>query len=86
LGVTSVTEEPQREQEPWAHDGHFGERVARLRSLRGLSREELAKEADISKTTLIRFESNGLPRSGVDLRNLCQALGTTPGFLLLGDE
>ena len=73
--------------EQWAHDGHFGERVVQLRTRLGLSRQELGEKADIDRTTIFHYEKGGrLPKTGIHLRGLSEALESTPGFLLLGEE
>ena len=73
----------------WANDGLFGSRVKELRTRRGLSRRTLAERCDgvPSQSTLFRWEEEGrLPQSDVALRNVVEALDTTAGYLLLGEE
>jgi transcriptional regulator with XRE-family HTH domain len=73
--------------EVWEHDGHFGERVKRLRSLVPLSRKNLAEKCGVTPETVSRWERyNKVPRDDVVLGALAGALGTTTGFLLLGEE
>ena len=73
--------------DPWAHDGRFGERVRLLRTRRGISKTELGEKVGVKAETVARWEvTNRPPRSAAKLRAAADALSTTPGFLLLGEE
>lgn len=63
----------------------IGERVRRLRELRGMSREELARRSGLSKTTILRFE-RGLPTHRRTLHQIAGSLNYPKGYLLLPGE
>lgn len=63
----------------------IGRRIRELRQARGLTLEELADRAELSKSYLSRVETSGKAPPVSTLLALAQALGTTVGRLL-GEE
>ena len=58
----------------------FGLTVARFRSEKGLSQEELAYESEIHRNTIQRIEGGSIPK--IDkVEPLCSALNVTPNEL-----
>ncbi len=57
----------------------LGERVRQLRMQRALTQQELAERAEISRKTLIRFESSGVTSTG-NLLRIAVALGADEPF------
>lgn len=63
----------------------FGDRVKQRRKARGWSQERLARELNVSKNTVTRWEGGHTDApSGGNLDALAQALGTTSDWLLHG--
>lgn len=63
----------------------IGERVRRLREVRGISRDELARRSGLSKTTILRFE-RGLPTRRNTLNEIAVALRYPSIYLMLSEE
>lgn len=62
-----------------------GERVRRIREIRGISREELARRSGLSKTTILRFE-RGLPTNARTLEAIAKAIRYPKLYLQLLEE
>ena len=64
----------------------LGERVLTLRRKRGWTQDELADRLGLQKHAILRWEKGrNLPRSET-LHQLAAVLGTTPSYLLTGEE
>ncbi len=64
----------------------FGERVRRLRIERGWTQEQLARQADLSKSAISEAESAATQPRGQNLVRIASALGASIDFLLTGQE
>ncbi|MDO5392136.1 MAG: helix-turn-helix domain-containing protein [Eubacteriales bacterium] len=65
----------------------FGEKLKILRQQKGLTQEELAKQAGITSRTVIHYENgDSLPRKSEVYKNLAKVLGTTEDELRSEDE
>jgi transcriptional regulator with XRE-family HTH domain len=64
----------------------IGDNVKRYRLLNTLTQEDLAKEAGISVTTLVRIERNQAEPHVSTIRKLADALEVSPRYLLEGEE
>lgn len=61
-----------------------GNRARKLRESLGKTQEQIAEKADVSVSTIYNFE-NGIKASTLQTFNaICQALDTTPSYLLQG--
>ncbi len=66
--------------------GDIGERIRKLRELRGWSQGKLAKESGVSRPLVNMVESGKRPNPTIDVvRALAKSLGISVG-LLVGDE
>lgn len=65
----------------------FGDRVKELRSLAGMSQQELANKAGLSLRSIQNYESNQrYPKDVAILNKLCKALNTTIEELMKGED
>ena len=64
----------------------FGERLRVRRLSLDISRPALAAQADVSESTVCRWELGGATPTAEKLGNLADALGCTADFLLGRDE
>lgn len=64
----------------------MGERISFLRVSRGLSREKLAEEVNISPKFLYEIETGKKGFSVRILYDLCEALDVTSEYLINGEE
>src|SRR5665213_2441781 len=64
----------------------LGDRVKYLRSLRGLSQVQLAKDAKLSQATIAQIESGRKDPSVEALRQIARALDTEIAGLFTGDD
>ena len=64
----------------------LGERVRYLRTLRGLSQTQLAKDAKLSQATIAQIESGRKDPSVQALRQIARALDTEVAGLFSGDD
>ncbi len=64
----------------------LGERVRRLRTARGWTQEQLARQAGLSKSAISEAESETTQPRGPNLVRIASALGASIDFLLTGDE
>ena len=60
----------------------FGDRLSKLRELQGLSQKELAKKANVSLSTIQRYETNERKPDSDIVVQLAIVLGTTTDYLL----
>lgn len=63
---------------------NFGERLKKLREMRGLTRRELALKVGVSEMTIRRWEKNITSPKLKDLRALSNSLGVSEEFLTGG--
>ncbi len=61
---------------------HVGELIRRMRDEAGMTQEELAIEAGVSPTTLVRIEKGAARPRGKTLAKISAALGVEPGELV----
>lgn len=59
-----------------------GARIKWLRKARGWSQQGLAKKASVSQPTISLWENDVVVPTGLPLRRVADALGTTPEFLM----
>ncbi len=64
--------------------GMIGSRIARRRKAKGLTQEELAKQLGLSKNQVSNMERGKNLPTTVCLIQLCDILGETPNYYLLG--
>jgi len=64
----------------------MGERISFIRVSRGLSREKLAEEVDISPKFLYEIETGKKGFSVRILYDLCEALGVSSKYLMTGEN
>lgn len=61
----------------------ISERIKARRIELGLTLEDVGKILNVSKSTVLRYETSEIENMGIDkLENLAKALQTTPGFLM----
>ncbi len=64
----------------------MGERISRVRVCRGMSREELAEQADISSKFLYEIETGKKGFSVRVLGQICKALDVSSKYLMTGER
>lgn len=68
------------------HDGHFGERLIRLRHAQILSQKEIASRVGVNVRTYRTWEAgDAVPWVGKNLRRLCAVLRVRADYLLWGE-
>ncbi len=64
----------------------IGERIKELRLRIGLKQSDLAEKLSVSRVTITNIE-NGKHKGTFELiKPLCEILGVTPNYLILGEE
>lgn len=61
-----------------------GKRITELRKQVGLSQDELAEKANVSRQTVYRWESDNRTPDGENIKSLCKILGTDAEYILHG--
>lgn len=64
----------------------IAERIQKARKELGLTQADLAKNADIGRSSLVHYENAGAVPGGLELIKLSKALNVTPNYLLSGSE
>tara|TARA_R110000772_G_scaffold154123_5_gene265113 strand:+ start:4506 stop:5036 length:531 start_codon:yes stop_codon:yes gene_type:complete len=64
----------------------IAERIQKARKELGLTQADLAKKADIGRSSLVHYENAGAVPGGLELIKLSKALKVTPNYLLSGSE
>ena len=64
----------------------FGNKLRELRKSKGLSQENLATKLNISRTTIGRFENGEMIPNAQIIKELCEILGVSEGFILNGSS
>lgn len=65
--------------------GSLSGRIRIARRRRGLSQEALARDLEVSKNTVARWEAGAQPR-GATVAKIAAALGVSTDWLLAGDR
>lgn len=65
--------------------GSIGNKIKKLRKLRGLSQEELGFELGVSRQTVLKWENNVMRPNAASLKMLCDFFGVSPD-VILSDE
>lgn len=61
-----------------------GKRITELRKKVGLSQDDLAEKANVSRQTVYRWESDNRTPDGENIKSLCKILGTDAEYILHG--
>ena len=64
----------------------IAERLQKARKELALTQADLAKKADIGRSSLVHYENAGAVPGGLELMKLSKALNVTPNYLLSGSE
>ncbi len=80
-GASLVPRPPRKIARPAQDDINLGDRLRRARKARGLSIEQAANAAGITKSFLSRLERDGVAASVATLLRVCKAIDIRPGSL-----
>lgn len=73
-----ITKEMRKNMEPNYVNGRIGEKIKDLRNRNGLTQQELADRAELTKGYISQLERGQVAPSVVTLLDLIECLGTTP--------
>lgn len=73
-----ITKEMRKNMEPNYVNGRIGEKIKDLRNRNGLTQQELANRAELTKGYISQLERGQVAPSVVTLLDLIECLGTTP--------
>ncbi len=73
-----------QDNDPQVASEKFGQRIKELRAERGLSKDQLAQEADMHPTAVRRIELGKREPRLTTIRRVAHGLGIEPGALLDG--
>lgn len=64
----------------------YGERMRELRTVKGMTQEQLSWAAGVSQQMIAKYEDGGKTPSLQTAQLIAEALGTTVDFMVKGDE
>ena len=66
--------------------GEAGTRILEMRKIKGISREKLAKESNLTPRFIYEIETGRKGFSAITLLRICNALGTNCHYIMTGES